>query len=93
MINFPLYYIEWTDSHSLAESGWKTMGQLEQYTDEPFVIRDVGFIIKETKHYICLVGGHNVDDEDVVICGHREIKIPIKCILKRVQLKIPNRKR
>jgi hypothetical protein len=77
----------------MRDSGWKCESDLEEFFREPWLIRDVGFVVKKTKDYICLVGGHNAYLEDFEFAGHRDLKIPTSCIMRMLRLKLPKKKR
>jgi hypothetical protein len=82
-----LIYIEWCDAITNEES-WLTMDDAIVWCDnEDWVIKQTGFLIKETKEYILLsmrVNSHqhteNVERVDGII------KIPTTWIKKRIEL-------
>lgn len=93
MSEFPIYYIEWIDACSLKDSGWKGEQELDEFCEEKWLIKEVGFVIKETKDYVCLVGGYNANLTDHEFTGHRDLKIPTHCILKKVKLKLLSKRK
>jgi hypothetical protein len=49
-----LIYLEWEDAH--ARAGWHSESQIEEYwKDERCLVKEVGWVYKENKDYICLV--------------------------------------
>ena len=50
-----LIYIEWEDAN--ARAGWHSREGLEEYwNDERCLVKEVGWVYKENKHYILLYG-------------------------------------
>ncbi|HTA26186.1 MAG TPA: hypothetical protein VK809_00235 [Bacteroidia bacterium] len=79
--NYPAIYIEWCDAMSNNDS-WETQDQIIAWADtENWVIRQVGFIIKETKEYILLASKYNPQDTQIRVDGC--IKIPKTWVRKR----------
>ena len=81
-----LIYIEWQDAHAI-DSGWKSDEEIEKFsTSEDFIVKQVGWIIKETKTYT-IVAGSRVEPGEFVAGGWGEvIKIPKSWIRKRIDL-------
>lgn len=79
-----LIYIEWADSVS-SGSQWYSKEELKDWdTDDFWIVKQVGFVIKETKEFILLCSqyrppNHFVTDGDY---GHLQ-KIPKTWIRKR----------
>ena len=82
-----ILYIEWIDSHAPRDSGWHVDDEVDEWMDSEWLIMDVGFLKKETKDMIYLVGGKSKDVEDYQGLQHREIAIPKGCIIKKKVLK------
>ena len=78
-------YIEWVDTIADPESGWKDIEGNDDFFDrEDNLVKQIGFIYSETKHYLCLVSMYMPSNE-MPIFGMR-IKIPKKWIIKRKEL-------
>lgn len=78
----PLIYIEWSDSTTL-DDGWKEIDEIIDWADNSnWVIRQVGYLIKETKEHIVLASQHNpqIDYTDQYSTFH---KIPKTRIMSR----------
>lgn len=82
-----LLYIKWLDAHS--NSGWKTEKELKEFAEgENCVCEEVGWLYKETKKYIVLVGRKLcwTTEENDMQYGLLQ-KIPKPWIIKRRILK------
>lgn len=84
---YPLVYIEWEDAYSVPQT-WHTEEEMTGIlADESFIVRQVGFILKETKTFIVLanmVNALNLSDNQYSGL-HR---IPKGCLLKRKNISI-----
>ena len=57
-----LAYIEWNDA--IYNANWFDIDQIEQWAERShFLIKEVGWIIKETKDYILLGCGRKEEDD------------------------------
>lgn len=55
-------YIEWCDA--VTNTGWHTEEEATAWADKAdWVIKEVGWIIKETKEYICFASGWKPPDD------------------------------
>jgi len=83
-----LVYIEWADAIS-SGSIWITHDELEDWLDtSEWIIRQVGFVLKETETYILLASHFKPEDKwGVQQYGHIQ-KIPKTWIRKRKVLHI-----
>jgi len=81
-----LIYIEWCDVIS-SGSEWTEESKLGEWIDDTqWVIKQCGFIIRETPKYILLAGHIKMEDSFTETqYGHLQ-KIPKGLILKRVDL-------
>lgn len=81
-----LVYLEWEDAVATAE--WMFHDELEQWTkDTKMTVQEVGWIIKETKEYIVMVGRLADYDGDGFTDKFGAIqKIPKTWIRNRVDL-------
>lgn len=80
-----LVYIEWEDAYSVP-SGWQTKKEIGGIlSNESFIVKQTGFVIKETKRFIVLANQVNyLKLSDSQYSGlHR---IPKGCLRKRVNL-------
>lgn len=66
MSAIPLVYIEWCDAVANGSNPWLLKEEAIQWGEnENWVIRQAGYIIKETKQYILIASKYNPqDDED-----------------------------
>lgn len=84
---YKLVYIEWCDAID-AGTGWRTTENAKKWakTDE-WIIRQVGWVIKETKKYILICSKYNPQGKGY----HDEIshctKIPTTWIIKYKSIK------
>jgi hypothetical protein len=91
---FDLVYVEWVDVVSDPENGWCDPERTDEFFDrDDMVVKEVGFVWKETEHFLCLLSRYMPSD-DVTVTGHRT-KIPKAWILYRENIvikphKIPN---
>lgn len=80
-----LVYVEWSDA--LANSNWFTELEAEKWADESsWTIREVGWVIKETKDYLCLAATWKPEDDWTEAQVKLIQKIPKTWIRKRVDL-------
>lgn len=81
-----LVLIEWIDSHSHRPAGWRPLEEIEQ-EGEPLTCRSVGWLLHESKSCKTIVPHVSGEkNEDIVLCGHGEICIPTKAIVKMIVL-------
>lgn len=78
-----ILYIEWIDSHNPGTIGWHTKDDIKEWAQPDMVIKDVGFLLKEDKDMIYLIGGCSKKIKGFQQLYHREIAIPKGCILKK----------
>jgi len=79
-----LIYIEWHDAFGSHQ--WQTNGEIENWKKGEFIIREVGWVIEETKKQIILAGRNNVaDNGDPEQWGSLQ-KIPKTWIRKTINL-------
>lgn len=83
MSGWPLLYIEWLDHCSRKDGSWADPDELAREL-KPIVVSSVGWLIKETDHYLLLVssnaGGDNVGGDCLILKN---------CISRRRVLKTP----
>lgn len=82
-----LIYIEWEDAH--GRSGWHSEKEMKDYSDgERAIVREIGWIHKETKDFIVLYGRviwwHSDDDIQYGLLQ----KIPKTWVRKRKVIKL-----
>jgi hypothetical protein len=84
-IKYPLVYIEWEDAYSIPME-WKDTDELTGIlADECFIIKQSGFVLKETDEFIVLANQLNeLNLSDDQYSGlHR---IPKGCLRKKINL-------
>jgi UV DNA damage repair endonuclease len=63
-----LYYLEWIDAYQDSGGGWKTLEDIDEWLEKwgDFVIKQCGWIIKETDKFIVLASEKHptVDDSE-----------------------------
>ena len=82
-----LVYLEWEDAYSVSNE-WQTEKEISGIlNDESFIVKQTGFVLKETDEFIVLANQLNeLSLSDNQYSGlHR---IPAGCIRKRVSLTI-----
>ena len=80
-----LIYLEWEDAVD-GETGWQHEENVDGWANDcNFLVKQVGFVFKEDKHFLCLVGGFS-EDEVYQPQYHQLLKIPKGWIRKRVDL-------
>ncbi|MGG7437355.1 hypothetical protein ACQ7CU_04665 [Chryseobacterium arthrosphaerae] len=82
---YPLVYIEWEDSYSVPQN-WHTEDEMTGIlADESFIVKQTGFIIKETDSFIVLANQLNELNlsADQYSGLHR---IPKGCLQKRIEI-------
>lgn len=79
-------YLEWCDA--VTNPGWFTRDEAEAWSETDWVIRECGWLIKETKEYVVFATGWKIEDENCheKFCSMH--KIPKTWIRKRKLLKI-----
>lgn len=81
-----LVYIEWCDA---VASGldWSTIDIAEEWADKTeWVVKECGWIVKETKEYIAIASAWKTEDEYTEEQFKHLMKIPKTWILKRIDL-------
>ena len=82
---YPLIYIEWCDA-MINQSSWVSKEELIDWSDgENWVVKEVGFLIKETKEYILIANKMSCYDKENPELGGA-MKIPTTWIRKRKDL-------
>ena len=82
-----LIYIEWSDA--LANSNWFTKDEAIEWAERSsWTIKQVGWVIKETKEYIALASSWKPEDEWTEEQYHLMQKIPKTWIIRRQSLGI-----
>lgn len=85
-----LVYIKWMDA-TTPQVSWFNEQELLAWADrDNYSVESVGWLFKETKNYICLVGeiSHTETAGEDHIAYARMMKIPKGWIIKRETLKI-----
>lgn len=83
---YPLLYVEWLDCISPVKRGWRTEEEaLIWGRTVDFMVKEVGWLIEETKDYILLAARFNIttEDKDEFISLGELCKIPKGWIKKR----------
>jgi hypothetical protein len=85
---YPLVYIEWCDAIDTG-LGWETIRITKQWakTNE-WVIKQAGWIVKETKKYIVICAKYNPQEDNYQGMVSHTTKIPKTWILKRKTIKL-----
>ena len=79
-----LIYIEWEDACS--SDAWMSEDGVSKWADlGRYIVKQVGFIYKETNELLILYGGYQ-EFEDYQLQYHQLIKIPKGWIRKRINL-------
>lgn len=82
-----LIYLEWEDA--ISQASWCTKDELDDFSSEVALIRQVGWIYKETKKYLILVGRLDDRNEGEEKNGYGMLqKIPKTWIRKRKEIKL-----
>ena len=81
-----LLYIKWIDAASPCDTGWQQDEDMAEFVDPAFLIEDVGWVYKESKDYIVLVGGKSQFNVEYSGCFHRIIKIPKAVVKQKIDL-------
>jgi hypothetical protein len=77
-----LIYIQWCDA--THKNSWFTVDEAEDLADrENWLVEDVGWIVKETKEYICLCSKKMTENVDSIAQLGDIKKIPKTWIRKR----------
>ena len=89
MINkYPLIYLEWCDAFTKEDKSWYNYDEIIDWADNhDWIIRQVGFLIKETDEYILLCAQLNPQSEGGMMLG-LTTKIPKTWIRKKKIIKI-----
>ena len=79
-----LIYIEWEDVTS--NDAWRNESIAESWASEgSWIVKQVGFVYKETKKELILVGGIH-EEEEYQNSYHQMLRIPKSLIHKRINL-------
>lgn len=83
-----LVYIEWADA--VANAIWMLDSEAENWADKgsDWIVKECGFIVKETKEYICLAGRYKPEDNNTDAQFGNLQKIPKTWILKRKTINV-----
>lgn len=91
-MSLPITYIEWTDCFSPCSGPWIDVADPTNATDERLVIVTVGYVFKETEHYVSICSSL---DADTVASGDFDatsvsgiMHIPQRQIDKRVEFDV-----
>ncbi len=79
-----LLYIEWEDASATAS--WKTMSEALKFVEDGFIVRQVGWKLKEDKTCIVLAGSINPQKSEDNTLYSELIRIPKTWIRKRIDL-------
>lgn len=80
-----LIYLEWEDA--IANSQWNDKEEVEDFSEEIALIKQVGWVYKENKKYIVLVGRMDERNGECNEFGNLQ-KIPKTWIRVRKEIKI-----
>lgn len=82
---YPLVYIEWEDAYSVPDT-WHTEDQMTGILDdECFLVKQAGFVLKETKDFIVLA--NQVNELNLSTDQYSGLhRIPIGCLRKKINL-------
>lgn len=81
-----IVYVEWCDAIS-HDAGWTDQEEILRWAEnDNWIVKEVGFIIKETKEYILLTSkiGDYADNEQIQYS--QCMKIPKTWIIKRQEI-------
>ena len=60
-----LIYIEWADAYSSNYDEWRTIDECLEWADDyKWIVKQIGWILEETKHYILLASKKNDIGQD-----------------------------
>lgn len=77
-----LIYIEWCDA--ISNTGWMSLDEVLKWgNDEAWIVKNVGWLLKETREYLLLAAKYSDGSEEYGLLH----KIPKTWIKKRVNLK------
>ncbi len=83
-----LIYIEWADTVS-SGAEWITTSELNEWIDDTeWIIKQCGFLIKETEEYILLAGHIKPEDDFTEKQYGHLIKIPKTWVRVRKEIKL-----
>lgn len=85
-----LVLIEWIDSASSVDPGWKRNGDIADLCHHVYC-RSTGWIMHETKESLTIVGHLTGDDPRTVGMFKGDLTIPKVSIMRRVYLDRPSR--
>lgn len=80
-----LVRVMWSDAADLANGGWFSDKDVDDFTDEKVEVVSVGWIKSETKSYLTLVADYIVDSDGSITWG-RPTKIPMGMVLRVEEL-------
>jgi hypothetical protein len=72
--------VRWLDACSPGDPKWHEEDEFAEWCKEDLPIRDLGYILKIDKKHLTLVGGYS-DNKDFTTLYHRELKIPLGCVV------------
>lgn len=83
-----LLCVKWIDAAGPETAGWMNDSELVEHLGRELLITDVGFLVHESKDYLCLVSGLSKEPEgsDWSSIYHHLIKIPKVCVRKKYDL-------
>ena len=88
MKKYKLVYIEWCDAID-AGTGWKTAKDAKDWANtNEWIIKQVGWILKETKKYILICSKYNPQGKGYHDGVSQLTKIPTTWIIKRKNIKL-----
>lgn len=80
-----LLYIEWVDA--IANPNWFDKQMAEEWAESSeWLIKQCGWLVKETKSYICIAGAHKQEDTNTVEQFNLLQKIPKAWIYKQTDI-------
>ena len=85
-----LAYVLWRDAMSIGGDGWTTIDDVDGCEGRDSLIEDVGWIYKEDKDRVFLIGGKSIPGDKSMLqeIVHRIVIIPKGCIIKMKTIKI-----
>lgn len=73
--------ITWNDTQEHGEK-WVGVADVDEWSEKDCKIISIGFLVKETKRYLTIVGDFDSDDADY----GRVQKIPVGCVVEIKEL-------
>lgn len=88
MKKYLLVYIEWCDAID-GTTGWQTVKDIKEWAkSDEWIIKQVGWIMKETKKYILICSKYNPQGDGYHDMVAFPTKIPKTWIIKRKELNV-----